>query len=172
MKIASAIVGLYSAQYRITVEGVEEFVGGLMLGLLNKDDLPEIKKCLQNEQTLETEIETAIADIEKKDFKDILAGVQEIGQIVQQLPGDLADCKNIQGDVDKIEAWAKIFTEPSKLLPILSENILKNWRTITTDVQKTDTDWKAANYESAGTDVADILIESVGPISKVYETLA
>ena len=172
MKFASVLVGLVSYEYQITVEGVEEFVGGLMYGLLQKDDLPEIKKCLQNEQTLETEIETAIADIEKKDFKDILAGIQEIGQIVQELPGDLSDCKNIQGDVDKIEAWAKIFTEPSKLLPVLSKNVLANWKTITADVSKTDTDWKAADYKNAGEDVADILVESVGPISAVYNTLA
>ena len=172
MKIASALVGLYSTQYRINVEGVEEFVAGLIEGLIQKDDLPEIKKCLQNEQTLETEIETAIADIEKKDFKDIIAGIQEIGTIVQQIPGDLSDCKDIQGDLDKIEAWAKIFTEPSKLLPILEQNVLKNIKTIMTDVTKTDTDWKAAHYQSAGEDVADILIESVGPISHVYNTLA
>ena len=168
----SSVIALVSTHYGSNIASVEEFVGGLMYGLLQKDDLPEIKLCLQNEQQLETEINTAIADFAKKDFKDILLGVEEIGKVVKELPTDLADCKNIQGDVDKITAWAKIFTEPKKLLPVLSQNILANWKTISTDVVKTDTDFKAADYKDAGIDVADILVESVGPISKVYETLA
>ena len=167
----SPLVALLSTEYGANIASVEEFVGGLMYGLLQKDDLPEIKLCLQNEQKLESEIETAIADFEKKDFKDILAGVKVVGEIIQELPTDLADCKNIQDDVQKIEAWAKIFVEPAKLLPVLSENILKNWRTISQDVLKTESDWKAADYKDAGIDVADILVESVGPISKVFETL-
>ena len=79
MKVISTAIATYAAltgtEPAIDVKGVEEFVGGLMFGLINKDDLPEIQKCLSNAEGLETEITEAVQDFEKKDIGDVIKGV-------------------------------------------------------------------------------------------------
>jgi len=171
MRPATAIAGIVATNYQMEVAGVEDFVAGLMQGLIKHNDLPIIQKCLTNTGSLEAEITNAVSDITKGDIADIIKGVQELGQIVKELPTDLSACKDIASDVKKITAWASIFSEPVKLLPTLAENLIKNYKRVASDASKTSTDFKGAKYEAAGEDVADILIESVGPIGEVLMSL-
>ena len=167
--VSSAIAAIVATRYDIDSHGVEEFVSGFVFGLIGKDDLPDIEKCLQDESALEQEITNAIADISKGDLNDIIKGVMEIGQIVKELPTDLAQCKNIQADVEKIIVWAQKFTNPTELAVIVAKNLLKHWKNVVSDVKKTESDWKAADYYNAGDDVADLLIQAVGaPTGKEF----
>ena len=165
MKVLSAIAGIIATNYQMSIEGAELFTAGLIEGLIGKDDLPEIQKCLKNTEALEQEITNAISDLSKGDLGDIIKAVQEIGQIVRELPADLDDCQNIQGDVTKITTWAKQFANPVTLVTKLTQNLLANWKTIQTDVTKTSTDYTAEQYEACGEDVADIVVLSLGKIS-------
>ena len=171
MKPAAAIAGIIATKYQMNVAGVEDFVAGLFTGLIHKNDLPLIQKCLQNTGALEAEVTNALSDISKGTIPDILKGVQEMGQIIKELPNDLSGCKDVAADVEKIEAWGAIFSEPVKLIPTLAENLIHNWGKVAGDVSKVDTDYKSAKYENVGEDVADILIESVGPIGEVLMSL-
>ena len=137
--------------------------------MLDKDDLPQIEQCLTNAESLEAEITNAISDISKGDLQDIIKAVQEIGQIIKELPDDLDQCKDIQGDVDKIEAWAAVFTNPVELVTKLTKNLLANWSKVSADVTQIETDWTAEKFYESGEDVADVLILSVGPISEALE---
>ena len=153
---------IVATKYGMDVAGVEEFIAGLIFGMINKDDLPEIQKCLQNAETLEQEITNAISDFSKGDLQDIIKGVEEVGHIIQELPQDLADCQDMQSDIQRIENWAKIFSHPTQLVATLTKNLLANWSQVFADVQKTETDWNAADYYDAGDDIADILVLSLG----------
>jgi hypothetical protein len=128
MKFVQATAAIISTQYGINVEQTEEFVAGMIYGLIEKDDLPEIQKCMTNADTLEAEITEAFADFSKGDFQDILKAVQEVGEIVKEVPADLADCEGMDADLAKLEAWAAIFTNPAKLVSTLTKNLLANWK--------------------------------------------
>ena len=169
MKFVQATAAIISTQYGINVEQTEEFVAGMIYGLIEKDDLPEIQKCMKNADTLELEITEAFADFSKGDFQDILKAVQEVGEIVKEVPADLADCEGMDADLAKIEAWAAIFTNPAKLVSTLTKNLLANWKQVSADITTTNSDWGNAKYYSAGQDVADVIILSVGPISEGEE---
>ena len=93
MRPATAIAGIIATKYQMDVAGVEDFVAGLMNGLIHKNDLPLIQACLKNTGALEVEITSALSDISKGDPTDIIKGVQEIGSIIKELPTDLAGCK-------------------------------------------------------------------------------
>ena len=164
MRVLTAIALAIGSQKAGDVEMVEEFVAGLIYGLIKKDDLTEIEQCLTDAGSLQDEIVTAIHDFEKKDLKDIIAGVEEIGKVITELPADLADCKDMQGDITRIEAWAKIFENPKELVKTVSENFLKNYKDIFADVSKISTDWTAKDYYDAGDDIADILVLTVGAV--------
>merc|ERR1719345_169819 len=171
MRPATAIAGIIATNYQMNVAGVEDFVAGLFQGLLKKNDLPLIQKCLTNTGALEAEITNALADISKGDIPDILKGVQEMGQIIKELPTDLAACQGLDADMQKIKAWGAIFSEPTVLLPTLAENLLYNWSKVAGDVSSINTYFSGAKYENVGEDVADILVESVGPIGEVLMSL-
>ena len=166
MKFVQAAASIIATNYQMDIEGAEQFIAGALYGLLQKDDLPEIQKCLKNAEGLEVEITNAISDLTKGDIQDVLKAVQEIGVIAKELPQDLEDCKSISGDVEKIENWAKIFANPVALVSALTKNLLANWKKVSADVNTVESDWNAAKYYEAGEDVADMLILSVGPISE------
>ena len=169
MKFVQAVAPIIATWYQMDIEGAEEFVGGLIYGLIQKDDLPEIQKCLKNGETLEVEITNAISDFSKGDIQDVIKAVQELGQIVKELPQDLDDCKAIDDDIAKIEAWGQIFLNPVALVQTLTKNLLANWKDVSADISKTNADYAAEKYYDAGEDVADTLVLAVGPISRAEE---
>ena len=160
--LVQAAAYILATKYDIDAHGVEQFVAGLMYEFIGKDDLPDIEKCLTDESALEQEITNAISDISKGDLDDIIKGVEEIGQIIKELPGDLAECKEIESDVEKLLVWAAKFKNPVTLVVVLSKNLLLHWKEVEASVKKMETDWTAKEYYNAGEDVGDIVIEALG----------
>ena len=160
--VPAALAAIIATNYNMDIAGVEDFVAGLIFGLIAKDDLPEIQKCLANGELLEQEITNAISDISKGDLSDIIKAVEEIGHIITELPQDLADCQGMSDDIAKIENWAKIFSHPTTLVATLTKNLLANWSAVFADVSKTEADWTAEDFYNAGDDIADILVLSLG----------
>ena len=111
----------------IPIKKLPDFVAGLLFGLINKDDLPELQHCLQGQEKLETEVVEVIDDFKKKDFADIIKGVKEVGVIIQEIPDDVKLCVSIQDDVKKIETWAQIFKHPFTLAETLVKNLAAHW---------------------------------------------
>ena len=165
MRFVQAAASIIATNYSMDIEGAEEFVAGVMYGLIQKDDLPEIQKCLTNGEKLEVEITNALSDFSKGDIQDMIKAVQEFGMIIQELPQDLQDCENIEDDVKKIETWAAIFANPVTLVTTLTKNLLANWKEVSAEITKTTSDYNAAKYYDAGEDVADVVVLAVGPIS-------
>ena len=148
----------------IDLAGTEQFVAGLIFGLVGKNDLSEIQTCLTGAQTLETEITTAITDFQKKDVQDIIAGIEQVGLIINQLPSDLINCKNIQGDLKRIQTWAQIFTKPTTLVETVTKNMLQHYTYVLGDIVRADGEWNNKQYYQVGDDVADILVQTIGAV--------
>lgn len=108
--------------------------------------------------TLDTELQTAIADFEKKDIADIIAGAKIVGNMVGQLSTDLNDCKGMSADVQRVEKWAQIFKNPKALEKLLFQNTLAHFGAIHTDVNNISNDISTKNYNDMGQQVADLLI--------------
>ena len=154
----------YVAQPMMTPTDVIGFVDGLVFGLIQKEDLPEIQTCLQHAPEIADQLTQAISDLEKKDFADIIKAIGEFGAIIQELPQDLSDCEAMQGDIKRIENWAQIFTHPTELIATLTKNVISNWGGITTDINKVTTDFSSSDFKGAGEDIADVLVLSLGPV--------
>jgi hypothetical protein len=155
---------LYVPQTMIAPTDVVDFMDGLVFGLLQKEDLPEIQKCLQHAPDIAKQITAAVEDFEKGDFADIIAGIGEIGQIVQDLPNDFKDCDGMDGDLKRIEKWGKIFTDPLKLIQTLTTNVVSNFAKITQDIASIPDDFNNKKFKNAGEDIADIMLQAIGPV--------
>ena len=95
MRVLAAATAILATKYDIDLHGIEEFVGGFMYGVIQADDLKEIETCLTDGEALEVEVTNAISDIQKGDIPDIVKGIQEMGQVVKELPNDLKDCQGM-----------------------------------------------------------------------------
>ena len=163
-KVLAVAAVAFTKYAAFNVDDVEHFLAGLIEGLIQKDDFTKIQGCLKDAQKVDEEMTEAIADFSKGDVQDIIKGVQVIGQLLTELPQDLGDCKDMQGDIDRIEKWAAIFKDPSALINTLIANVVKNFQGILADATDIPTEISADNYDKLGEDVADILVLALGPV--------
>lgn len=147
----------------MSLTAVEEFVGGAVYELIEKDDLPEIKKCLANTEVVTAEVKEILEEASKGDFQDVVKAVQGMIKLVQELPADLQDCQNIQGDVTKITNWVESFITPAGLENVV-KNVMSHWSEIQADVGKINTDIAQSQFKEAGEMSADIVIAVLGKI--------
>ena len=143
---------------------VVNFMDGLVFGLTQREDLPEIQTCLQHAPEIATQLTQAISDFEKKDFASIIKAIGEIGAIIEGFPEDFKDCESMQGDIKRIETWGEIFKHPTQLIATLTANVVQHFSDITGDINKVTTDFSGKEYKNAGEDIADILVLSLGPV--------
>ena len=113
---------------------VEEFLGGLIKGLIQKDDLPEIKACMKDEKVLQIEIVEAVGDLEQRNLPGIVGGIIMLGDIISQADQDLKDCEGIKDDIATIEDWAQIFKNHVLLVETIYMNTLRNYKAIGADL--------------------------------------
>ena len=171
MKVLSHLAVMMASQYAINIQQAEEFLGGIIFGLIQKDDLKNIETCLTDGEAVEKQVNEAVEDFMKGDLQDILAGITVLGALIQDLPKDLGDCQAMQGDIARIEKWGEIFTNPTQLMQTVVENLLKNYGTIFGDITKTSGDIAKADYYTAGTDIADVLVLTLGAVPASPETI-
>ena len=108
----------------------------------------------------------------KGDVASILAGVEVIGTLLTELPEDLKDCQEIQGDLTRISNWfSSLIADPVELAKMLATNVIKNFSKITADINDTSADIAKADYYDAGSEIADIVVLSLGNIPAEYMTL-
>merc|ERR1712167_174953 len=135
-----ATVAQIAESLAIGPQDVAELLAGIIEVMIGNNDLPEIKKCLTDSAGLEKEIAEAIADFEKGDVGDIIAGIQIMVGVVQEFPQDLQDCEGMSDDIARIEKWASIFTNPQQLVETLIKNTIMNHSAVLAHVSKIQSD--------------------------------
>ena len=63
--------------YTIDINGVQLFAGGLVDGLIMKDNLPELQKCLGDAKTLAPDVQKIVNELAKGDLADVIAGIKD-----------------------------------------------------------------------------------------------
>jgi len=118
----------------VNVNQVEDFVNGLLTGLVQDDNLDNVKVCLTDVKSVETDMTAAIADFKKGDIKDIIAGAKVISHLLTTVDHDISDCKGMKDDAARIQKWAAIFKNPSELAKTIFTNTLKNAGALKADI--------------------------------------
>ncbi len=130
MRVLSTIALLAGSEYAISFHNVEQLPGGLIYGLIQKDELTEIEKCLQDGAGVEKDINDAIHDFMKGDIADIIDGVKLIAQALVTLPEDMVDCQYTDDDLRRLAEWAQIFTAPKHLSAVVAKNMVLHGKKI------------------------------------------
>ena len=162
--IAAAAAAYFVQKYTANLDNVELYLGGLIYGLIQEDDLQEIQKCLKDGTTLEKEFADAIYKYEKGDIVD---AILEFKGVLEDIPKEFAECKEMQGDITRIEKWGEIFEDPQHLIQTLTFNVAKNLFAITADIKTLKNDIDTGDFYNAGVENADILVKALGPVPEM-----
>jgi hypothetical protein len=166
MRTTFALAALAASTNAIDFNGSVQLVAGLMDGLIGKNDLPELQQCMQDDQALVNDINTAISDFEQGSVQSIIAGVQEGMKIAGEFPTALADCQNISDDINAVEAYFAQFKDVKATAEKIFKNVLSNFRGIESDISTLESDYDSSNYFQAGEDMAQVFIDTLGPIEQ------
>ncbi len=131
------IVGATAAilGYKMSGENLDNFVGGLIFGMVGHNDTEEIKKCLKDSTDLEDELDKALQDLHGATIADLLNGTEELTNVVWKLPTDLESCPgDMKKDVEIIRSWSKSFINPVKLMNSLTTNLPNKYNDIMTNM--------------------------------------
>ena len=147
---------------------IEQFVNGLLTGLVQEDNLAGVHACLSDAGSLETEVLAAVSDFKGHHYID---GVKNVGEVLEALEADIADCESMKTDWSRITAWSAIFKDKKKLAETVINNVVHNWDKLHADIDQLEADEKSANFTDMGLMVADISTSALGPVPASATTM-
>ena len=109
------------------IKDVAEVAGGFLMGALDQE-FPNIEHCIEDGEEIFTNFENAYHHLIKKDKKDILLGLQDIGKALTELKTTLADCKEIKADLAKLKEIAAEFSNPKNAIIHIGKDIIIHGR--------------------------------------------
>ena len=130
---------------------------------LSDGDLPEIDSCYAGTSDLTQYVEEIIYDIENI---KIFEALEAIELFIFHFQLDLQPCMHMSEDIQAIKDWAMIFTDVTKLIETVTEHYLLHGRKIKADIDDFKTSEAAGNYFQAGSDIADIVVQLLGPVQQ------
>lgn len=143
------------AKLKATVVDIAKLVVGVFEGLGTKTNLNDITGCIEDTETIWSDVETAVSDFGTFDYDHIKAGIQELGKAVYLIPTDVKLCKAIPSDVAKLEDMAKIFLHPTQLVVEVAKAIWVNGVDILTELHKAVDDYNEAKYYDMGYQIGE-----------------
>merc|ERR1719240_1372956 len=90
--------------YTMDINAVQLFAGGMIDGLIMKDNLPEMQKCLGDAKTLAPEVQKIVNEMAKGDLSDVIARIKDAVALIKSLPTEFKECENVQGDIGTINS--------------------------------------------------------------------
>lgn len=90
--VTAAAVAATASAAEIDAMAIPDFIAGFIFGLTGDNHLEEIETCYQGSTAIVDDVKIAIGDIKSGEF---IAGIKEIGTIVDQFPSALTNCKNM-----------------------------------------------------------------------------
>ena len=81
---------------------------GLISGILEKDDLTILEKCLRASTNVMTDVSFVIDQLyEGLNVTNIVKAIGKIGDLSQTVPTEVAKCPSLASDADRISHWGK-----------------------------------------------------------------
>ena len=152
--VTAAAVAATASAVDVDAMAVPDFIAGVIFGLTGDNHLDEIRTCYKGGDTIVNDAKIALDDMKSGSY---LQAIQEVGDIINQFPTALTNCKNMDDDFAEIEDWASIFTKPVSLVAEASKNWLLHHKKVKADIAQEEADWHAGQYFDAGKDTASAI---------------
>jgi hypothetical protein len=134
----------------------EDFMHGLLLGALETAD-PEIETCVQNGRAMLLTIAEAVHDLKEGTEESVEAGVQLLGEVIQEASSELVDCETAEEDFEKLARMASSFAHPWAFAFHAGMNIIIDHVEITDEIHAAVQAWDAPDFQEFGFNVGEAL---------------
>ena len=112
-----------------------QFASGLLKGAIDAEIVAgSITGCIKDASIIAGDAKGAYTDFKKKDFKDIVAGIEYIGDALMAVRNLQADCHNFFADFDKLEEMSAIIANPADLVYEVDKHLIFNGVEIKDDI--------------------------------------
>ena len=148
-----------------TVMAIPDFVAGLMFGLTTENHLTLIEGCWTAGTVVDEDLMIGIQDLHHGGLDWEIQGILEFGLAALNLPIALKTCRGMGPDIQAIESWATIFTNPAQLTATVTKHYALHRKAIKQDIADIESDWALGEFYKAGVQTADLLTLAVGPIT-------
>lgn len=148
--------------YELDLKAVPDFLAGFMFQVTGDNKMTEIEQCYQNGDKLVVDAQSVLSDIAHGHF---ISGIQDIGQIVWDMPDAFSKCTGMDDDVAELKAWGAEFTDVAHLTKSVAKNWLLHGTKVKEDIAQEQADWSDSKYFDAGKDTA-AAIEILVPLPK------
>jgi hypothetical protein len=148
-------------QYKMDVIKLEQIVDGILRGALDAENLTDISTCITDMDKVFSQTEQAVKDFSAGGASNILAGLKEIGGVLQTVDVDMKDCSKAKEDWPRLEALAKVFESPKEFAYHVGKDIMVNGKDIFHEIEASITDYKAEQWEQFGLDVGTAAAKTI-----------
>lgn len=135
-------------------------MAGMVDGLIQADNLPEIKQCVADAGTVYTSARQIAQEFMKGDMQSIIKAVEDAMTLFKALPDDLKACENTTDDLNAIKQWAM-----NQDVTKIATNVFANLSKIQSDISTITQDFQAQKEWEAGEAAADVVILALGKIA-------
>ena len=108
-----------------------DLAAGFVYGMVGDNKLTEFESCYSGVAPLEQYLMAALKYVEGF---HLIKAMEQFELFVYNLQTDVAPCKNMDDDIQKIEQWAQIFKTPKDLLANATKHYLLHRGDISTDI--------------------------------------
>ena len=139
-----------------------QFASGLLKGAIDAEIVAgSITGCIKDASIIAGDAKGAYTDFKKKDFKDIVAGLEYVGDALMAVRNLQADCHNFFADFDKLEELSAIVANPADLVYEVDKHLILNGVEIKDDIYAGVDLYSKNNIYGFGEKVGDALAKLV-----------
>jgi hypothetical protein len=144
-------------------QGVFKIVEGVLVVLATDVGLQDLLNCLNDVETIGTDIYIAVQDFEQKTPDGIKAGLKEIGLALQIIPDAISQCQSaVTTDVQKIKNALAVFENPITLIYDIGKALVVNGSDIYDEINTAINDWHNDDWYNFGLNVGLALGKVLG----------
>jgi hypothetical protein len=133
-----------------------KFTEGLLKGAIDLS-VPSASRCFKDIDDLTTDVEEAVTDFKKMSFSGVKAGIHKVGDVVDEIEADIADCKVSAEDAKKLTEMAKNFKSPWSFIFHMGKNILLDGVDIYNEIESALDYYDKGDYYNYGYQLGEAL---------------
>jgi hypothetical protein len=167
--VIAALLGATSAK----IDGLQ-LAEGLLEGAIDEQNFDQFKACIKDAEALEVQAEQVVKDLELKTIDGVAKALVEMSNILENVKGDISDCKATTKDLAKLEKEIAAFSNPKSAIIHIGEDILINGKNIIKEVNTAVADYNAGNSKDMGYQIGEaaaqvILGEDKENLAEIYQ---
>jgi hypothetical protein len=120
---------------QLDVHEAEQIIIGILAGAVKAEGLTNIENCVQDAETIFTDVKDGVVLLEKGDAADELKGLEDIGRAVFKIKDAIVDCKGVVADFERLAQLAAVFSNPVSFAYHVGKDLLLNGISIYHEVE-------------------------------------